>query len=170
MPTTTTGLPFPAATDTPDVPRDIQALAVALEKHSSAIRVQNSAGVAAPALGAVTVIPFQAASGAFQGGHPLPVWNVNGVVAPFDGVYQVNAVIDCNITGVSRGAFRLTVGGAAPPNGGILLPLQAGNTNQVQVTGLLSVVAGQVIGLLFSTFGVTFNVTGAYMTVVGPIL
>ena len=96
MPTTAKGTPYPATTDTPDVPRDIQALAVNLDTR---VPTKTQRGTTVVALAAAssgsTAIVF---ASAFVGVPIVTLTKRSGSTVAYPLIPQVTALTNAGMT------------------------------------------------------------------------
>lgn len=173
MPLTTNGLPYPAASDTPDVPRDVQALAEAMNKFAKTAvwgTYQRTANQAIPTAVATNVIGTQIT---MEGGLTLNA-STGAVTVPANaaGVYLLNGW--ASWTGSSTTGARFTFwyrnGARLLRTSGIAaagLTLFASKVVRLAAGDVLTFVAYQASGASIDLDG-TNNATGYDITRLAP--
>ena len=153
MPLTTNGLPYPAASDIPDVPRDVQALADAIDPYVKPVWgwAKATASLTIPS-GAFTQLSGLSLDAASTG----VTLQGNALRCPTSGLYQISAFVTFNYA--SAGGRSVFVN----RNGAILLRTVAAigaNTTSTLVASLVyPLVAGDLITIT------TYQSSGASLT------
>lgn len=91
----------------------------------------------------------------------------SGITIPTDGYYMVVLSVDWTPDAAGgRAAIRITVNGSTYK--AVLLPTDDGNTNSMQVVATGNFTADQVVSGNGSAYGVSHDITGAVLEVMGP--
>lgn len=149
MPNTTNGYPYPASTDTPDVPRDVQALAQAVDDKlatAPSLRVYRNGAVTALVSGTAYALSWDTEDWDSDAMHDGT--NPSRILAPISGLYLITAQLYWNAGATGYRQLELKANSAGVYAAGVQYGQErrfpnASGATMCSITSLVPLAAGE---------------------------